>query len=78
MIRVLYGLRNGTLVSAQDADRGAACHCTCPGCGGALIARKGPSKRPHFAHAAGGETRGCGETALHHAAKSLLAAPGGL
>lgn len=76
MIRVLYGLRNGTLVSACDADRGAACHCTCPGCGGALIARKGPRKRPHFAHAAGDETRGCGETALHFAAKSLLAKPG--
>jgi hypothetical protein len=65
MIRVLYGLRNGILVSACDADRGAACHCTCLGCGGALIARKGPRNRPHFAHAAGDETRGCGETALH-------------
>jgi hypothetical protein len=76
MVRVLYGLRNGTLVSARDADRGAACQCTCPGCGGELIARKGPRNRPHFAHAAGDETRGCGETALHYAAKTLLAAPG--
>ncbi len=76
MVRVLYGLRNGTLVSARDADRGAACQCTCPGCGGELIARKGPRNRPHFSHAAGDETRGCGETALHYAAKTLLAAPG--
>lgn len=76
MIRVLYGRRNGTLVSAYEADRGAACNCACAGCGGALIARKGPRNRPHFAHASGDETRGCGETAVHYAAKSLLAAPG--
>ena len=74
MIRVLYGLKDD-LVSANDADRGAACHCTYPGCGGALLARKGTRNRPHFAHAPGEETRRFGESALHYAAKNLMAVP---
>lgn len=66
----------GESVHIDDAERGLACRCVCPGCGRAMVAHKG-SRRRHFQHAAEPEGRTCtssGETALHKLAKKTLEA----
>lgn len=73
--QVPFGLRGGRLFEPLDVERGKDCNCTCPGCGAALIAKHAPAGKvsPHFAHASG---QGCGtglESALHLAAKQLIA-----
>lgn len=73
--QVPFGLRGGRLFEPLQVERGKACGCTCPGCGAALIAKHAPAGRvsPHFAHASG---EGCStglESALHLAAKQLIA-----
>lgn len=73
--QVPFGLRDGRLFEPLEVERGKACGCTCPGCGAALIAKHAPAGKvaPHFAHASG---EGCStglESALHLAAKQLIA-----
>lgn len=73
--QVPFGLRDGRLFEPLEVERGKACDCTCPGCGAALIAKHAPAGKvsPHFAHASG---QGCStglESALHLAAKQLIA-----
>lgn len=70
-----FGLRDGRLFEPLQVELGKACGCICPGCGAALIAKHAPAGRvsPHFAHASG---EGCStglESALHLAAKQLIA-----
>lgn len=64
-----------TLVHVDAVVSGASCGCRCPGCGGALIAKKGSERVSHFAHASGfnPECPGAGETVLHRLAKEHLA-----
>jgi len=74
-LQVPFGVRDGRLYEPLEVERGKACGCTCPGCGAALIAKHAPAGKvsPHFAHASG---QGCStglESALHLAAKQLIA-----
>ncbi len=65
----------GEHVHIENANKGLACDCVCPGCGRPMVAHKGV-RRQHFQHAAEVEGRTCtssGETALHKFAKKALA-----
>ena len=64
---------NGELAHVSEVKNGLKCACTCPMCDGALVARQGKIKEHHFAHASGEECRHAAETALHLAAKDILA-----
>ena len=57
----------------SEVENGLKCACTCPVCDGALVARQGKIKEHHFAHASGEECRHAAESALHLAAKDILA-----
>ncbi|WP_333570884.1 hypothetical protein [Sphingomonas sp.] len=71
---LVYGIRpDGSLVHVSSVPRGLACQCSCPACGGTLIARRGDFNIPHFGHHAKGG--GCGynpETNAHSWAKEVL------
>lgn len=59
---------DGSVVRPRDATTDQRYRC--PGCGAALVLRRGRLRRPHFAHRSG---EGCPtETTLHRAAKHLL------
>ena len=47
-----YALKNGSFVHVSSVERGLACGCCCPLCGGALVKRVFESKQKidHFAH----------------------------
>ena len=64
---------SGELAHVSEVQNGLKCRCTCPVCDGALIARQGKIMEHHFAHANGEECRHAAETALHLAAKDILA-----
>lgn len=66
------GIRNGHVVHVDAVPRGLACGCTCPVCGGKLVARKGDIKVHHFAHASSENCEAAYETGLHKAAKEFL------
>jgi competence protein CoiA len=62
------------IVHIDDVGNGSKCECTCPACGGSLIAKnKGEIRTHHFAHDASIDGVSCSETALHRAAKQLVA-----
>jgi hypothetical protein len=63
----------GELVHVSQVERGLACDCVCPSCNERLIAKKGKYKEHHFAHVAGDPCQYAAETALHLAAKDILA-----
>lgn len=71
-MEIPYGLRGETLLHVSEVERGAACGCVCPACGGNLVARKGEINIHHFAHADGRECRRAAETTLHRLAKASL------
>lgn len=67
-----YGLHNGVLITANNAERGLKCNCVCPACGEKLQAHKGKKKRAYFSHYNGSD---CGyglETATHMLAKEVI------
>ena len=64
---------SGELAHVSEVRNGLKCACTCPVCDGSLVARQGKIKEHHFAHASGEECRHAAETALHLAAKDILA-----
>ncbi|MEO1036984.1 MAG: competence protein CoiA family protein [Pseudomonadota bacterium] len=66
------GLKGGALVHVDEVPRGLACDCVCPGCGGQLVAKKGPKMAHHFAHSKGEDCGAGYESALHIAAKDAL------
>lgn len=79
-------MAHGGLLSAidQDSDQvriisevpsGQASNCVCAACRGVLVARKGRLRIHHFAHKASTteSLTHCQETALHNAAKRLVA-----
>lgn len=68
-----YGIKDGKLFHVSEVTRGLSCGCVCPACGAALIARQGQKREHHFAHASGDPCRYASETALHLAAKEILA-----
>ncbi len=76
-LQIPFGLRlDGRLVEVAQVERGLACNCTCPGCGERLLAKKGEKNVQHFAHLPGSECASGAETALHLAAKQLVADKG--
>ena len=64
---------NGTPTHISEAERGLKCGCICPLCRKDLVARQGKVMGHHFAHAKGAECAHAVETALHLAAKDILA-----
>ena len=64
---------NGETTHISEAENGLKCACICPTCGGALIAKQGKIVEHHFAHVSGDECQHAVETALHLAAKDILA-----
>lgn len=78
-MQIPFGLNSsGRLLAISEVERGAACNCSCPGCGAPLLARKGEVNTPHFAHASGADCNTGVETSLHLAAKQLIADRGRL
>lgn len=67
-----FGLKEGQLVEVSQVENGLKCNCFCPSCGYPLVARKG-EKTHHFAHHKSSDCVGALETALHYAAKDILA-----
>lgn len=62
------------IVHVDEVENGSRCNCSCPACGGKLIAKnKGEIRTHHFAHSTSIEGITCSETALHRAAKQLVA-----
>lgn len=62
------------IVHIDEVENGGKCECLCPACGGNLIAKnKGEIRAHHFAHDTLTEGVSCSETALHRAAKQLVA-----
>lgn len=45
-----YGVKDGELIYIDQVGRGALSDVVCPYCRGALVAKKGRVKAPHFAH----------------------------
>jgi len=72
-LRLCHGVREGRLLHISEVPRGLACRCVCPACGSQLVARHGQVREHHFAHAAGNDCGTAVETALHLAAKEILA-----
>lgn len=72
-LRVPFGIRDGTLYEPRQVPNGKACGCVCPACQRPLIAKQNHST-PHFAHAPGEDCAKALETAVHLAAKQLIAA----
>ena len=51
---LFYGVDSfGSIRHVGEVESGIACECTCPACGGRLIAKKGTKMIHHFAHAVG-------------------------
>lgn len=72
-VRLAYGeARDGRIVHIADVPSGLACACKCPGCGAALIARKGDVNEHHFGHSSAAECAHALESALHKLAKEVL------
>lgn len=72
-LRLPYGILGGALVYVSQVPSGLACGCKCPACDAALVAKKGQSRLHHFAHAKDSDCAASVETALHLAAKEILA-----
>ena len=64
---------NGEPAHISEVERGLQCRCTCPVCRSDLVAKQGKAQEHHFAHAKGAECADAVETALHLAAKDILA-----
>jgi len=69
---VPFGMSDGTLFEPLQVPNGKACGCVCPACQRPLIARQNHAT-PHFAHAPGEYCAKAFETAVHLAAKQLIA-----
>ena len=72
MPKLTYAIKNNSLVHVSSVPSGLACECTCPSCGGQLVAKKGISQIHHFAHYDVEECKAGYETSLHLLAKSII------
>jgi len=74
-LHVPFGLRDGRLYEPSEVVSGLECGCTCPSCGARLVARHSPSGSfaSNFAHHAGADCAHGFESAVHLAAKQLIA-----
>lgn len=65
--------KDGNIVKIEDAIKGLACGCFCPGCKQPLVAKKGEKNAYHFAHKSQSFTCEHGyQSALHLLAKELF------
>lgn len=64
---------SGRLIHVSEAENGLDCACICTACKSRVVARQGDVNVWHFAHATNHECVNAQETALHLAAKQLLA-----
>lgn len=64
---------SGILRHVDEVANGLACGCRCPACGSRLVAKQGDATAHHFAHEGESDCPGGAETALHLAAKEVLA-----
>lgn len=71
-LRVPFGLKEGQLYEPRQVLNGGKCGCVCPACKRPLVAKQ-KATTPHFAHAPGEDCANALETALHLAAKQLIA-----
>lgn len=76
-IKLAYGIREGRTVHISEigeTERGATCNCTCPVCGGILVAKLGEKKQHHFSHKVKNECdpAAANETGLHSLAKEII------
>lgn len=71
-LNLIYALKNDELVHISEVESGLKCGCTCPACGGTLIARKGNFVIHHFAHQSTVECEYGYQTSLHLAAKKII------
>lgn len=74
-LQVPFGLKGERLYEPLQVALGGKCGCVCPGCEDELIAVHAPSGdvTPHFRHKSGSACATGYETALHKAAKQLIA-----
>lgn len=79
-LRVPFGLKDGRMYEPRQVKLGKACGCVCPGCGGTLIAKHALKEKvtPHFQHQPGDYCNSGRESAIHLAAKQLIADHGKL
>lgn len=63
----------GRVASIHEVPNGLACNCNCPSCGARLVAKQGAESAWHFAHYGVTPCATGYETALHLAAKQLIA-----
>lgn len=73
-LKLTYGLKDGRITHISQVESGLECGCFCPGCGDRLIAKKGNVVRHHFAHQSNEPCEYGVESALHLAAKEIIAA----
>lgn len=71
---LVFGERDGQLVSIKEVVKGRKCGCRCPNdlCQAPLIARKGEKLAHHFAHDKRPNCKVGLETSLHKLAKDVL------
>jgi len=74
MANLLYGQDNhsGHMISIYEAQNGLKCLCICPSCKKQLVAKQGPNKTWHFAHASGVDCGKAEETAIHKLSKEIV------
>ncbi|MYF19167.1 MAG: hypothetical protein F4218_00615, partial [Synechococcus sp. SB0677_bin_5] len=68
-----YGIREGELLHISQVSSSLSCGCVCLACHAPLVAKKGRQREHHFAHGSGDSCQHAIETALHLAAKDVLA-----
>ena len=73
-LKLTYGLKNGRITHISQVESGLECGCFCPACGDRLVAKKGGVVRHHFAHQSKDPCEYGVESALHLAAKEIVAA----
>lgn len=74
--RIPFGLADdGRMYEPLDVPLGKACGCVCPACRAPIIAKHclASDRQAHFAHSGGANCSSGFETALHLAAKQLIA-----
>jgi len=77
ILRVPFGQIGDRLFEPRQVPNGKACGCICPACKRPLIARQ-RAQTPHFAHGPGQDCAHAVETAVHLAAKQIIADQGEL
>lgn len=70
--KLQYALKDNTLVSVDQVEKGLACNCICPACKSQLVARKGEVREHHFAHYKNNSCATGYQTSLHLLAKELI------